>query len=87
MTQFKWMGAHNLSKLAKLPYEREIYTYWQSVHRSSPPMSTRRPQEMVSAVLEKFSDNTTTFRCEFCGLTHDDERPNCPACGGPLRRE
>jgi rubrerythrin len=43
---------------------------------------------MLAAVIEKFpTAHSPTFRCEFCGLSHESERPNCPACGGPLAAE
>ncbi|MFC7134111.1 MULTISPECIES: hypothetical protein [Salinibaculum] len=51
-------------------------------------MSSRRPSNVVSAVIERFSaDEPSAFRCEYCGLAHDRDRPNCPACGGPLTAE
>ncbi len=25
-----------------------------------------------------------TYECEYCGLSYESERLNCPACGGPV---
>jgi len=49
-------------------------------------MTARRARAMVSAAIEKLG-SADTFRCEYCGLSHETERPNCPACGGPLTAE
>jgi predicted amidophosphoribosyltransferase len=40
---------------------------------------------IVSTVVDSlpFGDSEQ-FLCEFCGLEYETERPNCPACGGPI---
>jgi rubrerythrin len=49
-------------------------------------MTAGRVRAVVAAVIETFG-SADTFRCEYCGLSHETERPNCPACGGPLTTE
>jgi rubrerythrin len=41
---------------------------------------------MRGRLFEAIRDTTSTetFACGFCGLSYERERPNCPACGGPV---
>jgi rRNA maturation endonuclease Nob1 len=43
---------------------------------------------MVRRILESIPCvDIERYRCGLCDLRFDRERPNCPACGGPVRRE